>query len=379
MNVHLPAPRRKWPSRLVNLAVVVVVLALAAATFVLSYSGVHAIALQDGVSARLARVYPGLFDAVLVIACVAAVMLRDARWWARTYAWLVIIVVMAVVGAADAVHAMDVVLPHRKTEGVVAAAPWVLVLLGFSLMLTMLRYSRAQHADGAPAPDRRAARRAKKGAVAQEEPTAPTAVLPPAVPALPPGARLILPLPDPEPTAPAHAAALAAEPVPAPEEEALAAQTAPTREEPVFPEPTPTLEEPVIGEPAPTRAEPVIPAAEAPEASADAGSEPGGFPGADEAPREVTADAEQEPTPAAPENAENAENAEDATVATEPAELSHDYWHANEQREAGEQDRPAEVPEIDQDAPPFATAPFATVPRLNRVRATPVPPEDDED
>jgi hypothetical protein len=34
--------------------------------------------------------------------------------------------------------------------------------------------------------------------------------------------------------------------------------------------------------------------------------------------------------------------------------------------------------EIDEDAPPFATAPFATVPRLNRVRSMPVPPEDDE-
>jgi hypothetical protein len=34
--------------------------------------------------------------------------------------------------------------------------------------------------------------------------------------------------------------------------------------------------------------------------------------------------------------------------------------------------------EIDEDAPPFATAPFAAVPRLNRVRSMPVPPEDDE-
>jgi len=40
--------------------------------------------------------------------------------------------------------------------------------------------------------------------------------------------------------------------------------------------------------------------------------------------------------------------------------------------------------ELDEDAPPFATAPFATIPRLNRVRATPTPPadaneDDDED
>jgi hypothetical protein len=142
MNVYFP-PRRRWPGRLLILAVVLVVLALTAAAFVLSYSGVHAIVLQAGVSARFARFYPWLFDALFVVACVAAVVLRDARWWARLYAWLVILLVVAVVGAANAVHAMNVTLPHRTMEGVVAAAPWVIVLLGFSLMLTVLRQSRA--------------------------------------------------------------------------------------------------------------------------------------------------------------------------------------------------------------------------------------------
>jgi len=146
MNVPFSAPRRNWPSLLLNLAVLVVVLAMAAATFVLSYSGVHAIVLQAGVSPRLARIYPGLFDAVFVIACVAAVVLRDARWWALAYAWLVIILVVLVVGAADVVYAMNITLRHRTIEGVVAAAPWVLLLIGFSLMLIMLRQSRVQQA-----------------------------------------------------------------------------------------------------------------------------------------------------------------------------------------------------------------------------------------
>src|SRR5580693_6557295 len=143
MNVQFPAPRRNWPSLLLNLAVLIVVLAMAAGTFVLSYSGVHAIVLQAGVSPRLARIYPGLFDAVFVIACVAAVVLRDARWWARWYAWLVIILMVVVVGAADVVYAINATLRHRTIEGVVAAAPWVLLLLAFTLMLTMLRQARA--------------------------------------------------------------------------------------------------------------------------------------------------------------------------------------------------------------------------------------------
>ena len=49
------APRSSWPRRLVNAAVALVVLAVAAAMFVFSYAGVHAIALQGGVSVQLAR------------------------------------------------------------------------------------------------------------------------------------------------------------------------------------------------------------------------------------------------------------------------------------------------------------------------------------
>ena len=127
-----------------NLLVALVVIAVAGAAFVFSYDGVHAIALLGGVSAQLARYYPGLFDAVLVIACVAAVMLRDGRWWARLWAWVVIIVVLGAIGTTDVLHAMNYTLRHRLTEGIVAAAPVVAVLLAFSLLLTLLRQSRTQ-------------------------------------------------------------------------------------------------------------------------------------------------------------------------------------------------------------------------------------------
>src|SRR6202167_3214473 len=160
------APRPDWPRRLVNAAVTLVVLAVAAATFVLSYTGVHAIALQGGVSVQLARIYPGLFDAVLVIACVAAIMLRDARWWARGWAWLVVIVMLGAIGTADVLHAANYALRHRLTEGVVAGAPVVAVLLAFSLLLTMLRQSRPPASEPPPGPQGRAARRAARQSTA---------------------------------------------------------------------------------------------------------------------------------------------------------------------------------------------------------------------
>ena len=40
---------------------------------------------------------------------------------------------------------------------------------------------------------------------------------------------------------------------------------------------------------------------------------------------------------------------------------------------------PGQSQDLEDDAPPFATAPFASVPRLNRVRVSPTPPTEDED
>ena len=59
--------------RLLALAAVAAgVLLLAAAAFVLSYAGIHAVALSAGVSPRLARIYPLILDAMLVVACAGA-------------------------------------------------------------------------------------------------------------------------------------------------------------------------------------------------------------------------------------------------------------------------------------------------------------------
>ena len=152
MNAPSPAARQSWAARLVQAATIVVVTAIAAATFVLSYDGVHAIALQSGVPKDLARFYPPVFDAVLVIAC-AAVPLRT-RWLTRAYTWLVIIVVVGILGALDAVHAMNVTIPHQEAAGTAAVLPWALLLLAFSLWLLIVRHFRGQHLTGDAPPAR---------------------------------------------------------------------------------------------------------------------------------------------------------------------------------------------------------------------------------
>jgi hypothetical protein len=135
-------------------AVIIGVLALAAAAFLLSYSGIHAIALTAGVTPSLARLYPLILDAMLVIACAAVLSLRGAGLLARCYAWLSMLVLLAAVAGADALHATGTKLPHRPAAAAVAIIPWALVLVGFGLLLSMLRHARQRlnAAQQVPAP-----------------------------------------------------------------------------------------------------------------------------------------------------------------------------------------------------------------------------------
>ena len=420
------APRRNWPRLLLNIAVTIVVLAVAAAAFVLSYPGVHAIALQGGVSAQLARIYPGLFDAVLVIACVAAVVLRDGPWWARSWAWLVVIVVLGAIGATDVLHAADYTLRHRLTEGIVAAAPAVAVLLAFSLLLTMLRQSRprpsaADHGpqgvagpidatttiDGFPVVAAGAVPRPPAPPIALPAAPAPTAEVPVLAdhadgPEQPAGIGQERPdlayLPD---STFAPDSAFAADSPDSPD-----SPTAPTREEPVLPPEAPGAVDTVTA--------PDDLAAPAP-ADAPADEEPADrpAPGDLHSPTEPNEVLPADP-PAAASGAEESSAEESSTEPSRPTqapeatrpgairfassaagESDSDYWEADVDPALAGQVypvltsdpdidtsgyQPGERPDVDDlDAPPFATAPFASVPRLNRMRVSPIPPADDED
>ena len=124
--------------------------ALAAATFVLSYSGIHHLALQAGVAPRLARGYPLVVDAMLVVVLAAVLSLRGAGLPSKLFAWATLVVVLAAAASADALHAAGRKLPDHVAAVTVAIVPWVLVFLAFALLLAMLRYARVRrHADTA--------------------------------------------------------------------------------------------------------------------------------------------------------------------------------------------------------------------------------------
>ena len=128
------------------IAAVVGVIVLAAAAFVLSYGGIHKIALSAGVSPNVARIFPVIFDAMLVVSCAAVVSLRSAGWWPRTYSWLSTLALLVVVAAADAAHATGTHIPRKPAAATVAILPWALLLLAFCLLLSMLRQFRRTRA-----------------------------------------------------------------------------------------------------------------------------------------------------------------------------------------------------------------------------------------
>jgi Protein of unknown function (DUF2637) len=122
-------------------AVFLGVAALAAGAFVFSYPGIHAFALQAGVSARLAKLYPLLADAMLVVTLAAVLSLRGAGLPTRMLAWCELLLLLAAAATADAMHAAGRSLPARPASVTAAVLPWVLVLLAFGLLLAMLRRS----------------------------------------------------------------------------------------------------------------------------------------------------------------------------------------------------------------------------------------------
>ena len=143
-------------------AVAAGVVVLAAAAFVLSYPGIHAVALHAGVSRPLARIYPVIFDAMLVIACAAVLSLRGAGLLSRCYAWLSLLVLLAAAAGADTLHSVDVKLPHREAAATAAIIPWALLLIGFGLLLAMLRHARLRRAAAAARDAERAQGRAAR-------------------------------------------------------------------------------------------------------------------------------------------------------------------------------------------------------------------------
>jgi len=129
--------------QVVGLAMFCAVLAaVSAATCVLSYAGIHAIAEQGGIQAQYARGYPLLIDAILVIVLAALLALRGAGLPSRILSWLALMVLLAAAAGAQVLHDTRRTLPRDAAAITVAVLPWLLVLVTFVLLLAILRHAR---------------------------------------------------------------------------------------------------------------------------------------------------------------------------------------------------------------------------------------------
>jgi len=197
MSDHRPPDGHPVLRGLALWAVAAGVVVLAAAAFVLSYPGIHAVALHAGVSRPLARIYPVIFDAMLVIACAAVLSLRGAGLVSRCYAWLSLLVLLAAAAGADTLHSTGTRLPHRQAAATAAIIPWALLLIGFGLLLAMLRHARLRRiAAAARAAEQAQAEQARAEPPAEwPQPAGPPAL---AMAALPAGTGPPEPEPEPE-------------------------------------------------------------------------------------------------------------------------------------------------------------------------------------
>lgn len=123
-------------------AVVVGLVALTTAACVLTYSSVHDFALRAGISPSLARIYPDIGDAMLVMAGCSVLALRGAGLLGKVYGWLCFLGLLGVLAGSSVVHEAGLNMPLRAAEITAAVFPWALVLVAFGLLLVLLRYAK---------------------------------------------------------------------------------------------------------------------------------------------------------------------------------------------------------------------------------------------
>jgi hypothetical protein len=149
----IPAQDSKAQRRLLTTLGGLGVVALAAATFVLSYDDLRTLAIRGGAARQRAFLYPGMIDGLVVVVTLAILTARRAGWLSRAVRWLLLLLLIAGAGAAGvqrAVRGYDH-LPHAWVRGGVAAAPWVILVIAVWLWVSMIKQalSRRRH----PAPD----------------------------------------------------------------------------------------------------------------------------------------------------------------------------------------------------------------------------------
>ncbi|WP_217920176.1 DUF2637 domain-containing protein [Actinomadura sp. BRA 177] len=163
--------------RLLTALAGLVVAALAAGAYVLTYDVLRELALAGRVSRRWAPLYPAMADTLVALTILSLVVTRNARWWTRLLRWTLLLVLVAGGAAASVQHSVwgyDS-LPDDAVRAGVAVAPHVMLVIAVWLWLTMFKQIRVAR----PAAEEAAPVETQRGHVKVLEPAAPPLALEP--------------------------------------------------------------------------------------------------------------------------------------------------------------------------------------------------------
>ncbi|GAA1806458.1 DUF2637 domain-containing protein [Actinomadura chokoriensis] len=170
-----PPSYSRGQRRLLTALAGLVVAALAAAAYVLTYDVLRELALAGRVSRRWAPLYPAMADTLVAMTILSLVVTRGARWWTRLLRWALLLVLAAGGAAASVQHSVWGYgsLPEDAVRAGVAVAPHVMLVIAIWLWLTMFKQIRVAR----PATEEAAPVETQRGHVKVLEPAAPPLAL----------------------------------------------------------------------------------------------------------------------------------------------------------------------------------------------------------
>ncbi|TDC74966.1 DUF2637 domain-containing protein, partial [Actinomadura sp. 7K507] len=163
---YTPAQRR-----LLTAVAGLIVAALAAGAYALTYDVIRELALAGGVGSRWAPLYPAMADTLTAMTLLALVITRNARWWTRLLRWALLLLLLAGGAALSVQHSVWGLssLPGDAVRAGVAVAPHVMLVIAVWLWLTMFKQIRVAR-PGAEEPE---TAETQRGHVKVLEPAAP--------------------------------------------------------------------------------------------------------------------------------------------------------------------------------------------------------------
>ncbi|MEU6718775.1 DUF2637 domain-containing protein [Nonomuraea sp. NPDC046802] len=202
MDVTPPSVLRRLGIALAGLAVA----ALTGAACALSFDDLRTLAVTGEARQDLAFLYPAAFDALLVVALTAVLLLRSARPVVRVQAAFVLVLLIVAAAAVNVATAVRFGFDVRQTAVGVALAPWIMLAVALWLWLLLIKHVQSHRSS---ARDEDGERAAEQDIVPFHRTRQPSETTPTPTPTTPtptsaPAPAQLVPEPTPSPESPSQ-------------------------------------------------------------------------------------------------------------------------------------------------------------------------------